>query len=90
MGLSDKLKRLEELESEAIGVLTLPDGSSVRYRRGSLNEVGDLFEAFLACMDGQEHWLLPYIRQMDTNQGLPGLVRAIEGSRARRDGDEDA
>ncbi len=81
MGLREKLKRLEQLEGETFGVLTLPDGTSVRYRRGSLHEGGDMYEAFLACMDGREHWLLPYIRQMDTNEGMPGLVRALEGSR---------
>ena len=83
VGLRDKLKRLEQLEGDAIGALTLPDGTSVRYRRGSLHEGGDMYEAFLACMDGREHWLLPYIRQMDTTEGFPGLVRALESSRAR-------
>ena len=84
VGLRDKLKRLEQLEGETIGVLTLPDGSSVRYRRSSLQEEGDMYEAFLACMDGREHWLLPYVRQMDTRESFPGLVRALESSRARR------
>jgi hypothetical protein len=83
MGLRDKLKRLEQLEGEAIGVLTLPSGESVRYRRGSSTEPGDMYEAFVACMDGREHWLLPYLRQIDTTQGMPGLVRALEGSRER-------
>ena len=86
VGLRNKLKRLEELESETIGVLTLTDGTSVRYRRGSLNEGGDMYDAFLACMDGREHWLLPYIRQMDTREGFPGLVRALESSRERVEG----
>ena len=81
--LRDRLKRLEELESETIGVLTLPDGTSVRYRRGSLHEGGDMYEAFVACMDGREHWLLPYIRQMGTRESFPGLVRALESSRER-------
>ena len=83
VGFRDKLKRLEELESETIGVLTLPDGTSIRYRLSSLNEGGDMYEAFLACMDGWEHGLLPCIRQMDTREGFPGLVRALEGSRRR-------
>ena len=86
MGLRDKLKRLEQLEGETIGVLILPDGTSVRYRHGSLNEGGDLYEAFLAAMDGHDYWLLPYIRQMDTREGFPGLVRALESSRERVEG----
>ena len=77
------MRRLEQLEGETFGVLTLPDGTRVRYRRGSLHEAGDMYEAFLACMDGREHWILPYIRQMDTNEGMPGLVRALVGSRRR-------
>jgi hypothetical protein len=81
-----RLKRLEALEAETIGVLRLPRGESVRYRLGSPHEPGDMYEAFVACMDCQEHWLLPYIRQIDTSEGMPGLVRAIEGSRERVEG----
>jgi hypothetical protein len=40
MGLKDKLKSLEALEGETIGVLTLPGGESVRYRLGSALEPG--------------------------------------------------
>jgi hypothetical protein len=78
-----RLKRLEALEGELIGVLTLPSGERVRYRRGSAHDGGDLFEAFLACMNSEEHWLLPYIRQMNTKEGLPGLIQALESSRER-------
>jgi hypothetical protein len=42
-----------------------------------------MYEAFVACMNGEEHRLLPYLRQIDTTQGMPGLIRALEGSRAR-------
>ncbi len=81
--MRNRLKRLEALESELVGVLTLPSGESVRYRLGSPHDGGDLYEAFVACMKGEEHWLLPYVRQMDTTEGFPGLIRAIEGSRER-------
>jgi hypothetical protein len=40
-----------------------------------------MYEAFLACMAGREHWLLPYMRQIDTTEGMPELVRALEASR---------
>lgn len=77
MGLRDKLKRLEKVADEGSGVLVLPDGTKIRYGNG------ELLDAFLAAMDRQEHRLLPYVRQMDTTEGLPGLIRAIEGSRER-------
>ena len=48
-----------------------------------------MYEAFLACMDGREHWLLPYIRQMDTREGFPGLVQALEDSRERMEEESD-
>jgi hypothetical protein len=83
VGLRDKLKRLERVADEETGVLVLPDGTEVRYCLGLPHDGGDLYEAFLACMAGREHWLLPYVRQMDTTEGFPGLIRAIEGSRER-------
>ena len=82
--MRSRLKRLEVLEAETIGVLTLPSGETVRYRQGSLHEPGDMYEAFVACMEKREHWLLPYIRQIYTNEGMPGLVRAIEAIREQR------
>ena len=79
--------RLDKLEQEAEGLyetLELPDGTEIKY------EAGEMFEAFLACMDRREHPLLPYIRQTDTNQGMPRLVRALEGGRERVEaGDRD-
>jgi hypothetical protein len=84
--MRSRLKRLEALEAETIGVLVLPSGENVRYRQGSLHEPGDMYQALVACMERREHWLLPYIRQMDTNEGMPGLVRAIEASRERVEG----
>jgi hypothetical protein len=38
-----------------------------------------MLEALLAAIDGQEHRLLPYLRQMPTREGMPGLIRALEG-----------
>jgi hypothetical protein len=88
--MKHRLKRLEAFEGELIGVLTLPNGERVRYRRGSHLDGGDLYDAFLACMDGREHWLLPYVRQIETTKGFPGLIRAIEDSRKRVEGGSDA
>jgi hypothetical protein len=73
--LKGKLKRLEALEDQLFEVLTLPGGERVRYQPNKM------LDAFAAYMDGREHWLLPYIRQLDTRQGIPGLIRVLEESR---------
>lgn len=72
--------RLDKLEQEAEGLYEtsrLPDGTETKY------EADEMFEAFPACMDRREHRLLPYPRQIDTNQGVAGLIRALESSRER-------
>jgi hypothetical protein len=64
------------LEQEAEGfyeVLTLEDGTKIRY------ESGEKLEVLYALLDGREHWLLPFFRAVDANAGMPGLVRALEG-----------
>jgi len=69
-------RRLDKLEQEAEGLyetLLLPDGSTVKY------EAGEKLEVLYALLDRREHWLLPYLRAMDTNEGMAGLVRALEG-----------
>jgi hypothetical protein len=71
------IKRLEREAGDLHGTLRLPEGTEIRY------EGGEMLDAFLAAIDGQEHRLLPYLRQIDTTQGMPGLIRAIEGSRVR-------
>jgi hypothetical protein len=85
MGLRDRLRRLEQETEGHYETLQLPDGTVVRYRGGSPHEPGDAFEAFIASMKGEGHWLLPYVRQTDTTTGYPGLIKALEGSRARGD-----
>ena len=69
-------RRLDKLEQEAEGlyeVLILEDGTKIRY------ESGEMLEVLYAMLDRREHRLLPYLRAMNTNQGMPGLVRALEG-----------
>jgi hypothetical protein len=93
MGVKDRLRRLEQQTESYYNTLRLPDGTEVRYRAGSPHNSGDAFNAFIASMKGEEHWLLPYIRQMDTTTGFSGLINALEGSRARimkaKDADEE-
>ena len=40
-------------------------------------------DALIAAIHQDEHHLLHYIRQMDTKEGMPGLIRALEESHAR-------
>jgi hypothetical protein len=75
MGPRDRLKRLERATEGFHGTLVLPDGSEVRYTGE------EMLDAILAAVDEEEHPLLPYLRQMDTAEALPGLVRALEGGR---------
>jgi hypothetical protein len=74
MGLRGKIKRLEREAGLLRGTLRLPDGREVSYERE------ELFDALLAAIDGQEHRLLPYLRQMPSREGMPGVIKALEGS----------
>lgn len=68
--------RLERLEAEASGLyrtLVLPEGETVRYSGE------EALDAMLAAIDESDHWLLPHMRRSDTEDGLPGLIRAVEG-----------
>ena len=71
------IKRLERETEEFYDTLQLPDGTEVRYTGE------EMLEALCACIESREHRLLPYLRQIDTREGMPGLIRAIEGSRER-------
>jgi hypothetical protein len=79
LGIPGRLGRLEREVSEFYETLKLPDGTEVCYTGE------EMLEALCACIERREHRLLPYLRRAepDTTQGMPGLVRAIEGSRER-------
>ncbi len=74
MALEGRLRRLEEASEGLYQTLTLPDGRTVFY---TPEEATD---AMSAAIHREEHRLLPHIRQMDTNHGMVGLIRALEGS----------
>jgi len=83
-GLRQRVGRLErEAEGYLYEVLGLPDGTEIRHAPE------ELLDVLCAVLDGLEHRLLPDLRAMDTNQGMPGLIRAIQSSKARRDGERD-
>jgi hypothetical protein len=68
-----RLGKLERETEEFYEVLTLEDGTKIKY------EAGEKLEVLYALLDGREHWLLPYLRGVDALEGMPGLVRALEG-----------
>jgi hypothetical protein len=74
MGLRDRLRRLER-NAPTRGTLQLPDGTEVRYGPE------ELLDALCAAIEGREHRLIPYLRQIpsEAREGMPGLIRAIEG-----------
>jgi hypothetical protein len=74
VGLRDRLEKLEQETDGFYQTLTLPDGTNVRYTGE------EMLNAVIAAIHQEEHRLLPYIRQIDANQGMPGLVRALEAS----------
>ena len=72
-----RLERLER-DSEALhGVLTLPYGSRVLYT------VDKALDAVGAAIRGGEAPLLGAFLEAETTEGLPGLCRALVGSRER-------
>jgi len=77
MRIRTKLDKLEKAAQQHCEVLRLPDGTQVRCASE------DVLEALSATIFGQDHWLLPAIRQQDTNLCLLGLIRALERSRER-------
>jgi hypothetical protein len=77
MGLKSRLEHLEKLSEVLYRTLTLPDGQQIRCTHE------EMMAAVIAAMHDQEHPLLPYIRRMDTKEGMPGLIRALEESHAR-------
>jgi hypothetical protein len=80
VGLRDKLVRLQKATEGLYETLHLPDGTEVRYHHK------EMLEAMSAAIHQGEHRLLPYIHRTDTNRGMPGLIRALDGSRSREHG----
>jgi hypothetical protein len=80
MGLRGKLRRLEKQAEGFCRTLTLPDGQQIRYTDE------EVMAALSAAIHQQEHYLLPYIRQLGPSKGVPsmiGLVGALVESHDR-------
>lgn len=80
MGVRGRLTRLETEAEEFYSTLHLPDGTEVRYTGE------EMLDTMIAAIHQGEHWLLPHVRKVETRQGMPGLIRALEGSRERVEG----
>ena len=69
--LNERLRRAEQEAEGLWQVLTLEDGTRVKY------EPEEMVDAIVAVIDGEDHHLLPYIERMDPNKGIPSLMRAL-------------
>jgi len=58
VSLKKRIRRLQREFNRGGGVLTMPDGTEMPY--GEL----ELFDALIATIEGEEHWLLPYCREI--------------------------
>lgn len=75
MGLRGRIRRLERVAEGLYRTLRLPDGARVLYRDE------EMLGALSASIRGEEHRMLPHVRQVDTREGMPGLIRTLEESR---------
>ena len=83
MGLRRWVRRLERTAGHLYETLRTGDGRTVRYTHG------EMLDALAASIRRRKHRLLPHVREADTYEGMPGLIRRLEESRARVEGDED-
>lgn len=74
-----RLGKLERAADGAFHTVTLDDGTKVRF------QPEEMLGAISAAVRREEHWLLPVLRTLETTEGVPGLIRALEESRARAD-----
>ena len=79
-GVRGRLDRLEHESEGLFETIVLEDGTKIRH------EPKEMMDAVSAAIRGEEHRLLPLVRREGGRQGLPGLINALEASRARREG----
>jgi hypothetical protein len=72
--INERLRKVEQGAEGLYQTLTLEDGTKLKY------EPEEMIDAIFAAIEGHDHPLLPYIRRMGTGEGLPRLVRALEGN----------
>lgn len=84
MSLRSRLQRAERKAAASSEVLRLPDGTEVKY------SASEMLEALSATIRRQDHRLRPHVRASGTNEGLPGLVRALQESRERVEAEDES
>ena len=72
MSIKTKLDKLEQRAQVHYETLRLPDGSGIKYPSE------DAFGALMACLEREDHWLLPHLRRAEPRTDLSNLIRALE------------
>jgi hypothetical protein len=83
VGLRRRVRSLERAAGHLLEVFTLPDGKVVRYGPP------EMLDVLAASLRRREHPLLSSVREADTSEGMVGLIRELEASRARVERDEE-
>ncbi len=74
MGLKTKLGKLEQRAKQHHATPQLIDGTEACYN------IEYVLAAVEAAALQEEHWLLPHLLRMNTEPGLPGLIKALVAS----------
>jgi hypothetical protein len=83
VGLRRRVRNLERAAGHFLEAFTLPDGKVVRY------SPPEMLDALAASLRRREHPLLSSVREADTHEGMTGLIRRLEESRACVECDEE-
>ena len=83
MGLRRRVRSLERAAGHLLEAFRLPDGKVVRY------SPPEMLDALAASLCRWEHPMLSSVREVDTSEGVVGLIRELEASRARVERDEE-
>ena len=79
LSIESRLRRLEKQDEGLYRTLTLPDVQQIRYTDE------DVRGALAAAIRRQEHRLLPPVRQLDTTEGVPSMIRLVRVLMETRD-----
>jgi hypothetical protein len=83
-GLKGRLGKLQQEAEGLYATISLQDGTQVRYAPE------EMLHALSAAIHSGEHRLLPFVRRIDTREGLPGLINALDASRVHAEGGEES
>lgn len=84
MSLRARLQRAERKAEASYEVLRLADGTRIKY------PASEMLGALSATIRRKDHWLRPHVHASGTNEGLPGLLRALLESRERVEAEDES